>query len=207
MQRRWNNPYFKLERRSVTPVELENAQLADAKDYEEGRRSYIELFEAVSRLPEVSASATIINLWTKTDDLLKTLMGIGGPALHLAHNAEQLREKLIHALRRGMTHDAGASERLERAVHAQDEGGRKFLIPFIAQLLRKDSPIPGDEVVAAVLTEEPATISIFFDLQDENGKEIMKKAALQITGGAAFDGFSDPLLSEKFRALGIVPKK
>ena len=109
-------------------------------------------------------------------------------------------------MRQAVAHDVSAAENLEHAEQLHNEDVRKFTIPFIAQLLRKSSPIPSDEVCAALLTEEPETIRILLSTLGDTGREEAKTGALQVIAGAAFDGFSDPLLEEKLAALGVRSK-
>jgi hypothetical protein len=203
LQRRWNNPYFRAERRSVTPVELQNARNDDAKDYEEAKRNFMEIVDAVANLPAVTPFTTLNKLRQRIDDLMPALMGIGGPALDLTQKAEALRGLIIRDVRLAIGQDAAGLQRLELAERAHDERCRPFQTPFIAQLLREDSPIPNDEVVASLLSEEPATISLCFETLGEGARERAKEPAMRLIAGAAFDGFSDPLLDEKLKVLGI----
>lgn len=205
--RRYKNPLFPKARREITQVELAEARERDNRDYEELNDRLIRLVEDMELVFDYSGSivsSTMIKFRKRIDDLTQDAMGVGGQANDIAKKAKELRKGLISDLAKGMSGNQDAQRTLEEAERFYHEGKAKFEIPFMAQFVRKDGPIPADEFVPALLMEQPNYIArTIARMDDPNRRAAVQQWALQVLRTALDDGAHIEDFEEKLRALDL----
>lgn len=137
----------------------------------------------------------------KLEDLRQFSMSIGGVAKDIASKADDIRHLLILGLRKSLSDDEKSLEAVGLADDYHNDHTRKFSVPFVAQMMREDSPIPNDELVSSMLSEDAMTISIVLDLLSENERDELRIAALQLMQKSLAEGYRDPHIDEKLKAL------
>lgn len=203
--RRHSNPYFAISRRTVTTGELEEAKAKDREDYLLCQQQLAQLMNEVEASVASAPTITVGELHPireRLDELIFFSMGAGGPAKEIASKADRLREVVIASLRSAFSNDPLALEAVERADRYHKESTRRYYIPVMAQMLRKNSPIPKEESISAVLSEDPETISLVMGCFAEDVQAPMRIAALQIMRQALDEGFRDPRFEAKIFAVG-----
>ena len=202
LMRRHNNPYFPESRRSVSHEDLTEAKRKDKEDYILCQQRLGKLGEEIEALPPTSTSGDLLALRERIDDLIFFSMGVGGPATEIASKADQLREAIISDLRSAFAGDEETLSNIEKADTYHKDNVRKFYIPVIAQILRKNGPIPQDETIPAILSEDPSAIAIFINSLPEDSRALIEVEGLKILRESLDDGHMDPQCEEKISALG-----
>lgn len=203
--RRHNNPYFAKSRRIVSAKELEEAKARDDRDYAHCQQELMQImnqFEAAIAVTQMVSVGEVHAFRERLDELIFLSLGVGGPATETAVRADRIREAVISTMRSGSSNDTQALKAIERADRYHKEHVRKHYIPVLAQMLRKDSPIPKDETISAVLSEDPKTISLIMECFAEDVQAQTRMAALQIIRQALDEGHIDSRLEAKIAALG-----
>ncbi len=199
--RRHDNPYFPASRRTVSKEDLAEAKRLDNDDYIVCRQLFEGLGRVFEMLPSTTTSGELIKLRKRVEDLTHFAMGVGGPAKEIASAADTIRDAVIEDLRAGFSDNSEVLENIEKADLFHNDYVRKFSIPVIAQLTRKNSPINTDETVFTILSEEPEAISIFVNTLSEKAQAILLVDALRIIREAFDNGYVDPQFEEKLTAL------
>lgn len=197
LQRRYHNPYFPECRREVSSVDLDVAKDRDAED----TRHVVERFEAFKNirdvLPDLVPSARVKELRQEMDELACDAMAIGGEAIAIADAARKLRDCLVEILREALKSNPEDSAALERAAQfSKDVVQPVQECQFWAQALRKDSPIDGSELIAALITESPATIMDAVQRCPTNTTKL-SKGALALLLKTKDEGYVDQHFDEK----------
>ena len=156
--RRYNNPLFPKNRRAITQAEIDQARSRDVQDFKRVKEEYINLLEDVNRLPDNMPSSMVTPLRVRIEDIIGKSMGVGGEAYHIALEAKKLRRILIKSFAEAISNNPNAYRALQKAEAFYHFYAQTYHIPFIRQMLRKDSPIPKEEIVPALLMEEPKII-------------------------------------------------
>lgn len=202
LMRRQNNPYFPESRRDVSHADLVEAKSKDEEDFSVCRKQLEQLLaEETGRLAEYATSGDLLNLRERIDDLIFYSMGVGGPALEIASKADRLRDAVILDLRAAFSGDEETLSNIEKADTYHRDNVRRFYIPVVAQVLRKNSPIPKGETVAAILSEEPSAIAIFMNSLPEDARPSIEAEGLRMMQSALNEGYLDPKCEEKISAL------
>jgi hypothetical protein len=143
-------------------------------------------------------SGEVLQLRERVEDLISFSLGVGGLAKDVATKANKLRETLITSMREAFSEDSETLQNIDHADALYKHHNKMFHIPVVAQLLRRDSPIPSEETIPVVLSQDPGTISIVVDsLQDD----ALRMETLRIFMQTRADGYMDPQFGEKLSAL------
>lgn len=199
--RRHNNPYFPEPRRIVSKEELAEAKRMDDDDYMLCQQRFGELGKEIEALPSTFPVAEFHKLRERLDDLILFSMGVGGPAKEVASNADQIREALISDIRAAFSDDEETLENIEKADAYHKDNTRRFYIPVMAQILRKNSPILKEETIPTILSSDPLAISVFMEFMSDDIRAQVRVEALKMMQEALNDGYIDPQFEEKLSAL------
>lgn len=202
LMRRHNNPYFPESRRNVAHGDLTEAKRKDKEDYISCQQSFEQLGKEIEALPPTAISGDLLALRERIDDLIFFSMGVGGPATEIASKADQLREAVISDLRAAFSGNEETLNNIEKADAYHKDNVRKFYIPVVAQMLRKKSPIPQEETIPTILSEDPSAIAIFINSLPEDSRPLIEVEGLKMLRETLDDGHIDPQCEEKIFALG-----
>jgi len=200
--RRHNNAYFAAPRRFVSAEELEEAKRIDNRDLTAAKERFEDLLRDIaSTRGRHFTSGDAIELRARLEEFVRFSMGIGGRAKWLASNIDKLRDTVIIVLRNAFSNDKDTLEHIERAELSYEDSMRRFAIPVFAQLLRENSPIPPEETLSTILSEDPVSISLFIKLMPENSKPQVRVDLLSMMKTALENGYIDPRFQEKVSAI------
>lgn len=201
LMRRWNNPYFPEERRLVTQDQLDEAKRRDKEDCILCQQKFTELGTDIESLSSNVTTGDLLSLRERLDDLIYYSMGVGGPAKEIAVKADQLRDAIIADLREAFSDNEETLENIEKADAFHRDNTRKFYIPVLAQVLRKNSPVLKEETIPTILSADPLAISVFMNTLPEDSRALVRVEALKMMQEALNDGHIDPRIEEKLSAL------
>jgi hypothetical protein len=204
LQRRHKNVLFPPNRRTVTQGDINTARLRDHQDYEELKARAIRFTEDILKLPDHIASSQVNALRERMDELIRDAMGVGGRAYEIALEVKKIRQTLIQSWRGAVAGNAEALRALDEADQFWHANAPLFHIPFIREMLRKDGPIPAEDVVPALLSEQPETIATVMSwFKDPRKKAIVQAEAASILKSVMNSGATIDRLDEKVQALGL----
>jgi hypothetical protein len=203
LMRRYENLLFPKYRRHITQSEIDSARARDLKDYAELNKRLIKLAEDISVLPDHVDSATINRIREIIDDVIQDAMGVGGRAYDIAFKTKELRQTLISSWSKAVPGNSEAQRALVLAELYYQENAPKFEVPFIAQMVREDGPIPSNEVVPALLMEKPNIIAMVLGWVEPSKRPAAQKGALQVLKASIEEGAQIDNLEEILEALGV----
>ena len=201
LMRRKDNPYFPQSRRDISQQELIAAKTLDEEDYVSCQQHFEELGKEIEALSSTVTSGDLLKLRERIDELIFLSMGVGGPAKEIASMADGLREAVISDLRAAFADDKETLSKIEEADTYHKDNTRRFSVPVMAQMLRANSPIPKDETIPTILSEDPSTIAIFINSLPDDTKPFIQAEALRLMQQVLRDGYADPNCEEKILAL------
>jgi len=201
LMRRYNNPYFPEERRIVSKWDIEEAKRRDKDDYILCQQQFAELGKVIESLSSGVTSGVLLGLRERLDDFILSSMGVGGPAKEIAVRADQLRDAVIEDLRAAFSDDEETLQKIEKADVFHRENTRRFYLPVLAQVLRKNSPVLKEETIPTILSADPLTISAFMAPLPDDTRALVRLEALKLMQEALDDGHNDPQFEEKVSAL------
>jgi hypothetical protein len=156
LQRRDGSLLFSPERRIVTHKEIEEARERDGLErqhFAEKARAFASSTLVDIREQEMSMSLDRVgSVLRELMELLEEAASIGGDIAYPLEHLKNEEEMLLEAI--GQVSPEGAD--LLKKAQSQSILKRS---PYLAQATRKDSPIPPEEEVPALLCEDLATIS------------------------------------------------
>lgn len=200
--RRNNNPYFPESRRQVSREDVAEAKRKDEKDFALCQQIMERLSGEIEETQSMTTSGDLLALRERIEDLIFFSLGVGGPATQLATQADRLRNAVVEDLRSAFSNDKQNLDSIEKADTFHNDNVRRFHIPLSAQMLREDSPIPKDETISAILSEDPSTIAIIINSLPEERRPLIEMGGLKILKQALNEGYVEPQTEDKISALG-----
>ena len=199
--KRLNNPYFPRQRRIISTEALKEAKRIDCEELALAKQRLDAILNEVDDLPSLATVADLHRIREEIDDLIQFAVSIGGSAKEIATKADQLREAVIMAMRQAFSDDKETLENIEKADAYHKDHVRKFYTPIVARILREKGPVPTEEMIPAILSEDAMTISIVLDLLPKDERDGIRVAALMLMRQALEEGYRDPQFEEKRAAL------
>ncbi|MDH3975707.1 MAG: hypothetical protein OEV42_15625 [Deltaproteobacteria bacterium] len=152
LQRRCENVLFPIERRSASEQEIEEARQRDREEQDNFNNKLSNFAERTSNLEEVEVSK-ISDLLQDLQTLIEEAASIGGDAWEKVPSLENVEENLMNHLNEVLPEGKDLLERAQSLSHIER-------VPFLAQRKRLNSPIPKDEEIATLLSEDLSTIAV-----------------------------------------------
>lgn len=211
LQRRYNNPLFPLHRQVVTSNDVWEARVADYQALAEIRKELAELageFNAHAELP-VDRHPFLNGLRERLDTLEDYRLMAGGETGSLGGAIAELRGKVMTVWRSVRQNNAQHLAKLEKADALQRERhAALYATDWMRQLRSHASPIPPQEVVAALLSDTPAEIeTAVAALQAEphlhSTLENCRSYAHRLVAEVRAGGHALPDMNEKLRILEV----
>lgn len=203
LYRRYNNLLFLESRRNVVQSDIDVARtrdILDAKILDQQQRM---LFEEISLIDELVSPNMLNQIREKIDKLIETALGIGGPADEILSGLQKLREVIINTSRKSFVDHSELLAKLEDAEQFHKNYMAEFFVPFLAQMGRKDGPIPADEIVPSLLMQEPDTIRIVMSQFDADFRQVFSREAVSLLQEALLHGLPVDRIPEILAAFEI----
>jgi len=205
LQRRHQNPLFPVQRQKVTAAELAIARDRDARDAREVKQEFLDLLKFIDRLPSQITSSEFKDLRKRIDDLTRKAIGVGGEVTEIAPELEELRAVVIESWEKGLEASPTDIEALQKAEQLYHRGASLFHNPLVVQMTRRDSPIPPEETVPTILSEDITSISVAMEILPTPERIRLQQTALQLVREVRARGEALPDIEVKLRAMGALP--
>lgn len=186
LRRRYNNMLFLEDRRNVVQGDIDAARTRDILDARMLDQEQRTLFEEFLLVDEAVGTQQIRE---NVDTLIETAFGIGGPADEILAGLQKLREVITNISRKSFAEHIELLAKLEDAEQAYKNYMAKFFVPFLAQMGRKDGPIPADEIVPSLLMQNPDTIRVIMSQFDAGFRQVLSREAISLLQSAIQQGW------------------
>ncbi len=206
LQRKHGNPLFPVESHLVTQEQIDEARRRDLQDAQALAEDFKRLHQEVLGLPPAISIHENSILREKIDELLDRAAAIGGDIGDAVEQVlSELRDAVISAWRKAAHGNSEANEAMDAAESFYNQNVKMFRNRFNAQRGRKDSPIRGEDLIPALLSEDLETIRIVIEVIGDNSRaiDLMRASAIKILSDALQNGAVISQLDEKLQALGV----
>jgi hypothetical protein len=209
LQRRYSNPLFPLHRQVVTSSDVYEARVADHQALANIRNELAELAREFYGLTELPADwhPLLNGLRERLDQLEDHRLMAGGENELLGGAIAELRSKVMDVWRSALHNNARHLATLEQAESVQRERRTAlFATDWMCQLRSHSSPIPPQEVVAALLSDSPteierAVVALQAEPQLHSTLENCRSYAQRLVAEVRAGGHSLPDIDDKLRIL------
>ncbi|MGB1110801.1 MAG: hypothetical protein ACPG4N_10625 [Gammaproteobacteria bacterium] len=176
LKRQHRNPLFKdvgmITQKQVNLARQED--LAELESFTEALQALVK--EAMELKPNVE-SDVVLGLKERADKLYEQAAGLGGKLDSEMEALKKLTAVIMASVRRGAGVDPTALNELDQEDQARQDHYALLRYPLVADLLRPDSPIGREHLVASLLTAETdelrAAIRLF---EPEQAGELLDEA-------------------------------
>lgn len=164
LQRKYHNPLF-ASGNDITQQHVDAARFRDEEERKEFQKAFETLLHEVSSLASQVESEVVLAMKTRADTLYEECAGLGGDFSLEKQGLKKLGYLILDLLMESNRDNTKTGEELEHERQARQMHFELLEIPLIAHLLRPESPISQDELVATLLNEEEtglrAAMSLF----------------------------------------------
>ncbi len=172
LARKWNNPLFGRCDRPFVQSEIDEAARLDREDLAAFMERFQGLVREAAGLRPNEESETVLDLKARLDRAYTEGAALPGNQQPVMEALKKLIEVVMRAVRAGAEDDPVARQELEDEEQARQVHYRLLDHPLVADLMRPDSSIEREELVATLLSEEPEAVEAALWLfgPDELGK-------------------------------------
>lgn len=159
LQRRYQNVLFPPERREVSMEELNEARYLDQLEIRQFTQDFQKLVADSAALEGRVDTEIILDLKSRIERLYHTCAGLGGDWQSHKTALNRLNQVIVKSLRSNAGNDPLALRELDRESAARQQHIALLEHCVVADLLRDDSPILGEELVPVLLSEAAETVT------------------------------------------------
>lgn len=161
-----DNPLFPPQRRQVIQIEVNQAQRHDQEEAKAFHERFRALVQRAIDLPTQADSEVVLKLKEDLDHAYEQACGLAGDTREIKTALKKLLEIVMRAVWRGAGDDAAAQANLREEEAARATHFSLLEYPLIADLIRPDSPVAPDELVATLLSESAPALAAALTLFD-----------------------------------------
>jgi len=180
IQRRYNNPLFAGYARELAEDDLYHARKQDEQDAQRFNESFQSLLTEMVDLPDKEDTEVILKQKSRIDELYTQCASLGGDHSREKEALNKLNGVLMNAVRNAAGNDPQAIDELSREQAAREIHMNLLEFPLVADLLRTDCPVAEDELVATLLSEEPAILGTIMTLFDQEQRQELQQLATDL---------------------------
>lgn len=173
LQRKYQNAVFPVEQQNITQVEVDAAQVRDQQEREAFAENFRGLLDEVAGLDKRVDTSVIFQLKTRVDALYDECSSLGGDYGEAKNALRQLNELIMQTIWDSGEHDTQAKEALKKEAQTRHDHMALLEEPFIAHLLRPESPIAQDELIPTLLAESEQAVQAAMRLFDHEHQRIL----------------------------------
>jgi hypothetical protein len=169
--------------RPETPITQEmvnQAHQQDLQELEEFKQAFVDLMNQAVSLKPNTDSDVILKLKEDLDRLYEQCSGLVGSVSDYKKGIEKLTRVVMQAVWAGAGDDTQAQAELAQEEAARAQHYELLEIPLVSHLLRDDSPITEDQLVAVLLGEDVDHVRQILTLFDHEHLVDMKRQAEEI---------------------------
>ncbi|MHB8471298.1 MAG: hypothetical protein ACYDC8_00330 [Gammaproteobacteria bacterium] len=206
LQRRHNNPLFPAERRIVTTADVYEARIKDTEALSELTEEAAGILQELEPELPGDRNAYLHAMREKIDDLRLKVPAVGGNTAEVEEALSEARKLIVETWRLvAISSGKDAVESLDKAEeYANNSDAELFQCELANQIRHPAGVIPANEIIPALLTEDPDGISKFcLSLDKETTLKEVQAACLDTLKEALNHGFDPLKAQERVVALGI----
>ena len=190
VRRRNRNPLFPVERRTPSQDEVNEARKRDEAELSEFYTDFRAMLEEVAKLAPHVESDVILGYKEKIEAFHETCAGFPGDHAADKQGLERLHRLIMDKMVSGADNDPYAQWQLEQGEEARLMHNKLLEFPLVAHLLRPDSPVFREELVATLLSAEEDEVQAAMAMFDPEQRE-----ALVAEGEALLDQLQDAFIN------------
>jgi hypothetical protein len=172
-QRQYKNPLFTVEVRELTEQQLNVARHTDEQEQQQFFQLFHQLLNRVAELKPNEKSEVMLELKAELEQCYEQCCGLTGEHPSELAALVKLVDVIMLSIRQGATGDAEAEHNLNEEELARKTHFQLLQYPLIVDLLRPNSPIVHDQLVATLLTESEEAIEAAFQLFDKAHQQLI----------------------------------
>lgn len=169
LRRRYGNALFSAQAQHVSQDAVKEARQRDERELHHFSEDFQSLAREVMALPAQAESDVVLKLKERIDRLYEESAGLGGDLSHEKQALKRLSAAIMRAIRAQVGIDPLAHSELEQEEAARAMHYQMLDHILVADLLHPGSPIPQEDLVPALLSEEEnglrAALALFDDAQ------------------------------------------
>lgn len=201
LQRRYNSPLFSSHASTPDEEELFFARKQDEGDEQRFQQSFHGLLNEMVELPEREDTDVILKQKSRIDELYTLCASLGGDHSREKQALNKLNDVLMAAIRSAAGNDPQAIEELAREQAAREIHLNLLEYPLVADLLRNDSPVAEDELVATLLSEETEVLSMIMTLFDQEQRLELQQLSTELLDELQLDEADQQRYQERISAM------
>jgi len=200
-QRRNRNPLFPKERRRPSQEEVNAARKTDEQELARFYSDFRSMLAEIAELAPHVDSDVILGYKVKAEAFYETCAGFPGDHAVDKQGLERLHKLIMDKMVAGAENDPYARWQLEQGEEARLMHQRLMEFPLVAQLLRADSPVEADELVATLLSEEQDVIQAAMAIFTPEQREALVAGGEALLAGLADEFVNLPSLRLRLAAM------
>lgn len=158
LERRYKNLLFSGEVRQVTQQQINAARQADDAEVIAFQEDFRALLRDIATLTAHVESEVILKLKERIECLYEIRAGLPGDFSREREGLERLNYLIMDQIKQGAADDPYAQEQLKREETARAFHWHLLRQPLVAHLLRPNSPIPPEDLIPTLLSEDEESI-------------------------------------------------
>jgi len=175
LMRKYKNPLFELN--EMTMDDVLKAQREDLKEVEEFMKEFRILVQKAVDLDENSDPDIILKLKEQLDKNYEKCAGLAGDQTEIKEMLNRLIKAIMQVMWKGIGNDPMARSKLEMEEQARTTHYALLEYKIITDILRPDSIIEKNDLVATLLSEETEALQVALQLfQPDEQVTLCKKA-------------------------------
>ncbi|MDH5472434.1 MAG: hypothetical protein OEY87_01270 [Gammaproteobacteria bacterium] len=173
--RRYQSPLFNSN--EITVADVTSAQYEDAREVEEFMKEFRMLVQKAVDLEETADPDVILKLKEQLDKSYEKCAGLAGDQVEIKKMLNRLIMAIMQVMWKGVGNDYMARSKLEMEEQARESHYALLEFKIITDIIRPDSVIGEEDLVATLLSEDETQLAIAMQLfQSEQKIVICKKA-------------------------------
>lgn len=197
------NALFPVERRSISRAELLEAKMKDWNDLRQLETDVDNLFSELTKASEQKPPSVpysdVLDLRKPFERLIFRAAEIGDIACQQSEALRHVYKSVEQILRDGCPSEGKAE--LESLLADSEQHWQRWTNQFVKQWKRGDTPIPGDELLPSLLTEDVETVRFFASMLEEAVRKDTCDLAVTLISDAQSEGYTLAQAEEKLQAL------
>ena len=168
--RRHDNPHYFSGGQPPATIEIAEAQAKDQQELIRFNTSLETLIHRSMSLTESTCSDSLASVKKELDACQNTAFGLAADLMEQKGALASINSIITAAMQHALRDDAAGLNSMMQKEAARMEQLQLLEYPIVSDLLRSDSPVPADELPAALLSESDNAYKAALEIFDEDRK-------------------------------------